>query len=360
MGLCCFRADEKTREIDRQMREKMREDAEVIKLLFLGAGGSGKSTLFKQLRLLHGDGLGEEERKNNTSNIYQNILDGMKSLVDGNEELHLSEEQGPQGVKKVTELCDSQLVDYINSITMSEEITPLIADYFKKAWQDPGIQQTWENRSKLQVQDSVKYFMENIDRIACDDYIPTEDDVLHVRSRTTGIIEEFIHIKDRPFLIVDVGGQRSERRKWTNCFEDVTAMIYVASLAAYNQRLYEDESINRMQESLDVFANTLATPAFKRCSIILFLNKSDLFREKIVDWPITDCFPDYGGPFSEHAQYQYIKASFEAKNQVRSRKIFVHRTCATNTNHIKKIFKAVNHTIIDEALVKVGLIVNLD
>jgi len=358
MGLCCSSADETTREIDRQMRNDRREDAEVIKLLFLGAGGSGKSTLFKQLRLLHGDGLGEEERRNNTSNIYQNILDGMKLLVDGNEELLVSDEQIPQGVARVTELCDSNLADYIHSISSSEKVTPVIADYFKKAWQDPGIQQTWANRSRLQVQDSVKYFMENIDRIATEGYIPTKDDVLHARNRTSGIIEQPINIKERPFLIVDVGGQRSERRKWTSCFEDVTAMIFVASLASYNQLLFEDESTNRMQESLNVFAKTLATPAFKRCSIILFLNKFDLFQEKIVHWPITPCFPDYGGPFSEHAQYQYIKASFEAKNQVRSRKIFVHRTCATNTNHIKKIFEDVNHTIIDEALVKVGLIVN--
>jgi len=360
MGICiCLfsNVDERTREIDRQMQQEKRVDEEIIKLLFLGAGGSGKSTLFKQLRLLHGDGLGEEERRNNTSNIYQNLLDGMKSLVEGNEELHDLGEQSPQGVESVTELCDTAIAEYINSLNTTEKITEKTADYFKQAWKDPGIQQTWANRSKLQVQDSVKYFIDHIDRIASDGYVPTKDDVLHVRNRTSGIIEENLTIKGRPFLIVDVGGQRSERRKWTNCFDHVTGLIFVASLASYNQLLFEDENTNRMSESLKVFGDTLTKKAFKKCCVILFLNKSDLFREKIGMWPITSCFPHYNGPFTEAAQYEFIKAAFQAKNQVRSRKIFVHQTCATDTNHIKTIFDAVNHTIIDQALCNAGLIV---
>jgi len=360
MGICiCLfsNVDDRTREIDRQMDREKRVDQEIIKLLFLGAGGSGKSTLFKQLRLLHGDGLGEEERRNNTSNIYQNLLDGMKLLVEGNEELHDSDELSPQGVANVTELCDSAIAEYINSLNTTERITAKTAECFKQAWTDPGIIQTWENRSKLQVQDSVKYFMEHIDRIASDGYVPTKDDVLHVRNRTSGIIEENLTIKGRPFLIVDVGGQRSERRKWTNCFDDVTGLIFVASLASYNQLLFEDESTNRMEESLTVFTTTLATPAFKSCCIILFLNKCDLFKEKIGVWPITSCFPNYAGPLTETAQYEFIKEAFIQRNQVRSRKIFVHQTCATDTNHIKTIFDAVNHTIIDQALISAGLIV---
>lgn len=363
MGICpCIGvSDVTTREINRQMEQGRLANDDLIKLLFLGAGGSGKSTLFKQLRLLHGDGLGPEERKNNTHLIYQNLLDGMSTLVDGNVYLHelhsADDEKNPSGVAKVTQLCNEELADYIGDLTSSDKITAEIAKYFKQAWSDPGIKQTWENRSKLQVQDSLQYFMEHIDRIAEQDYVPSKDDVLHVRNRTTGIIEQKLKIKDRPFLIVDVGGQRSERRKWANCFADVTGLIFVASLAAYNQLLYEDEATNRMAESLKTFEDIMKTSAFNKCCVILFLNKSDLFSEKIDKWPITSCFENYTGPLTEHDQYDYIKRAFESKNTLKSRKVHVHRTQATDTSHIKGIFKAVNQKIIDEALIRAGLIV---
>jgi hypothetical protein len=48
--------------------------------------------------------------------------------------------------------------------------------------------------------------------------------------------------------VVDVGGQRSERKKWIHCFDDVKAIVFVVSLAGYNQVLFEDEEMNRMHE----------------------------------------------------------------------------------------------------------------
>jgi len=311
--------------------------------------------LFKQLSLLYGNGLGVEERKNNTSLIYQNILEGMKALVEGNEDLYGSDEKSPPGVKSVTQLCDTKIMNFINNLTTDEKVTETIAKHFKAAWADPGIKQTWENRSKLQIQDSVLYFMENIDRIAAKDYVPDKDDVLHIRNRTTGIIKKKLTMKNREFLIVDVGGQRSERRKWEHCFDDITALIYVASLASYNQLLFEDETTNRMEESLKVFERTISSKAFKDCSIILFLNKSDLFAEKVGKWPITSFFHNYPGPLTKEAQYEHIKRAFEAKNKS-NRKIHVHCTCATDTSHIAEIFHVVNEKIINQALVRAGLI----
>jgi GTPase SAR1 family protein len=98
-----------------------------------------------------------------------------------------------------------------------------------------------------------------------------------------------------PHSLVDVGGQRSERRKWMHCFQDVTAVIFCVALSEYDLKLYEDETTNRMQEALKLFKDICSTKWFVDTDIILFLNKKDLFAKKIVKQPLSICFPDYTG-----------------------------------------------------------------
>ena len=105
--------------------------------------------------------------------------------------------------------------------------------------------------------------------------------------------------------MVDVGGQRSERRKWIHCFESVTSIIFVTSLSEYDQVLLEeknqvrkwiqitisptDGSQNRMAESLVLFESVINSRWFLCTSIILFLNKIDIFKNKLpkVRFPLT-------------------------------------------------------------------------
>lgn len=51
----------------------------------------------------------------------------------------------------------------------------------------------------------------------------------------------------------DVGGQRDERRKWIQCFNDVTAIIFVVASSSYNMVIREDNQTNRLQEALNLF-----------------------------------------------------------------------------------------------------------
>ena len=58
-------------------------------------------------------------------------------------------------------------------------------------------------------------YFEAVDRIAAPDYTPTDQDVLRSRVKTTGIAESMFHIGELSYRIFDVGGQRSERKKWS-------------------------------------------------------------------------------------------------------------------------------------------------
>ena len=81
---------------------------------------------------------------------------------------------------------------------------------------------------------SYRYF-EKIDAMSEPDYTPSEEDVLLCRSRTIGIVKTVLEIDKNEFNIFDVGGQRNERRKWIHCFDEVTAVIFVAALSEYDQ-----------------------------------------------------------------------------------------------------------------------------
>ena len=96
-----------------------------------------------------------------------------------------------------------------------------------------------------------------------------------------------------------MGGQRTERRKWIHCFEDVLILVFLAAVSEYDQVLEEDGRTNRLEESLNLFKAISGTVYFKEQEIILFLNKKDLLEEKIKSGrsPFKKHFPTVNSSF---------------------------------------------------------------
>lgn len=86
-------------------------------------------------------------------------------------------------------------------------------------------------------------YFDSIDRIGDINYVPTDQDVLRSRVKTTGITETTFVIGELTYRMFDVGGQRSERKKWIHCFENVTAIIFLVAISEYDQVLIEDETV---------------------------------------------------------------------------------------------------------------------
>lgn len=197
--------------------------------------------------------------------------------------------------------------------------------------------------------------MEALDRLGAKEYQPTTQDILRTRVKTTGIVEVHFSFKNLNFKLFDVGGQRSERKKWIHCFEDVTAIIFCVAMSEYDQVLHEDETTNRMQESLKLFDSICNNKWFGDTSIILFLNKKDLFEEKILRSALTICFQEYTGAQEYGEAAAYIQAQFEAKNKSTTKEIYCHMTCATDTQNVQFVFDAVTDVIIANNLRGCGL-----
>jgi guanine nucleotide-binding protein G(i) subunit alpha len=202
--------------------------------------------------------------------------------------------------------------------------------------------------------DSGKYFFKNMSRFVAPDFIPNDEDIVRARTRTTGIVESTFQIEDHKFLLVDVGGQRSERRRWMHSFDDVTAVIFFASLTEYDQVLYEDSSKNRMAESLDLFGEMSSSSWFNRSAFLLFLNKVDLFEEKIARTEMTALFPEYDGGHDFEGGLDFLKEQYEERCTRKGAKIYTHFTTATDKSNVEVIFNKCKEVIISQNLERLG------
>jgi guanine nucleotide-binding protein G(i) subunit alpha len=187
--------------------------------------------------------------------------------------------------------------------------------------------------------------------------MPSDQDVLRSRVKSTGITETTFVIESLTYRMFDVGGQRSERKKWIHCFENVTALVFLVAISEYDQVLFEDESVNRLQESLTLFDSICNSRWFIKTSIILFLNKIDLFAEKLPRSALGDFFQDYKGGDNYEAACQYLLQKFVSLNtRADTKQIYTHLTCATETKQIKFVMNAVNDIVVHDNLRNVGLL----
>jgi len=337
--------DLQNEEIEKQLRAERDKITREIKLLLLGTGESGKSTIAKQMKIMHLDGFTKEERDTYRSILHSNIVDSMGTLLRQANVFNL----------EVRDDLRPIAARFTDTMELSSFINAETARGIAELWREPAIQQTYERRAEYQLPGSVDYAMQHCERLLLPNSAISDDDILRCRMRTTGIVEIDFEVEKTSFKMVDVGGQRSERKKWFHCFAEVTAVLFCVALNEYDEKLFEDERVNRMVESLNLFKEVCNNKFFNNAtnptSMILFLNKSDLFRDKIKKTPITNLFPDYKGPPADFdAATAFIKEQFMAKSADPAKLIFTHVTCATDTENVRIVFNAVRTSILHKNL----------
>lgn len=339
-------SNKRNEDINAEIRDHKRNLDSEIKLLLLGAGESGKSTIAKQMKILHLDGFTKEECESYKSIIAANTVGSMRVLAKAAVDMGYSiREENRDAAARV---CDDKLFTGV--------LTPAIGRDIKALWEDEAIRNTFARSAAFQLNDSAGYYFENIDRVAHPDFVPQPQDVLRSRTKTTGIIETEFDIQGTHFRMVDVGGQRSERKKWMYCFQDVTAVIFCVAMSEYDLKLYEDDRTNRMHESLKLFKEIANTKWFLSTAMILFLNKKDIFQEKIKKIDLSVAFPEYTGGLDYVPAAAYIKSTFLAQSENPKKQIYVHETCATDTNNIAVVFNAVKDIVLNQTLTEAGML----
>ncbi|XP_035870381.1 guanine nucleotide-binding protein G(z) subunit alpha isoform X1 [Phyllostomus discolor] len=381
-------AARRSRRIDRHLRSESQRQRREIKLLLLGTSNSGKSTIVKQMKIIHSGGFNLEACKEYKPLIIYNAIDSLTRIIRALAALKIDFHNPDRAYDAV------QLFALTGPAESKGEITPELLGVMRRLWADPGAQACFGRSSEYHLEDNAAYYLNDLERIAAPDYIPTVEDILRSRDMTTGIVENKFTFKELTFKMVDVGGQRSERKKWIHCFEGVTAIIFCVELSGYDLKLYEDNQTelprcpfpgeavvfpacarpgvrqwcaccapawgpgaqSRMAESLRLFDSICNNNWFVNTSLILFLNKKDLLAEKIRRIPLTVCFPEYKGQNTYEEAAVYIQRQFEDLNRNKETKeIYSHFTCATDTSNIQFVFDAVTDVIIQNNLKYIGL-----
>ncbi|CAM0140311.1 unnamed protein product [Umbelopsis sp. WA50703] len=341
------------------------------KLLILGAGESGKTTVLKQIKIIHGDGF-SSERVDYRRIIRLNALTAIRELCIAmvqhrvtlafsiNQE-HLDYLLSLDGTvestfmngRKVNIIRKRQSTDDVSADTIFDQAAPSI----KAVWSDPAAQEVYQRGLAKSMQDSSAMFLDEIDRLAAARYTPTDADILRARVRTFGVTEHEFKIDQVTYKIFDVGGQRSQRQGWVPYFDDCSAIIFVAAISSFDQYLREDPSVNRLYDALQLFESICNHRLLRSTSIVLFLNKIDVLQRKLSNGTrLSHYFKDYTGP----NDYQYVTSYFQhlffAQNKVPQKEIYLHLTHATDTRQMRVIVAAVNVIVQRMNLESSGLI----
>jgi len=352
-------------QINKQLSKEKRNQS--VKILLLGTGESGKSTILKQMKILHQKagpeetvGLTKEDREHQVPIIRSNVITAIEILLDvATEMFHYSlaaeSKESEKRVRAVLEMEDHERMTQYNDIL--QDIITL--------YQDPSIQKCLEQKAKFYLLDSAPYFLKKASTIGEIDYLPSDEDVLRARSQTTGVTSMDFMLKEGStelkLELVDVGGQRGERRRWIHCFEGVDAVMFIISLSDYNQTLWEDETTNRMLEAEKLFGEMLNNVFFRETPFIVFFNKLDLFKEKLKKVSLAEAYKEYSPPKEaetdaakeEHA-LTFIQNRFKSQDKTKNREITTFETTATDTDLVRNVLDTVKRNILKAIMKDMG------
>uniref|UniRef100_A0A2H1VKA1 SFRICE_011868 n=1 Tax=Spodoptera frugiperda TaxID=7108 RepID=A0A2H1VKA1_SPOFR len=372
--------EEHSKQIDREIKQWIKSYNQAIKLLLLGTGESGKTTIIKQMKILHVQGFCASERAEKANLIRHNIHESIHDIVENMNILNIPLQKpkneysreyilklGPEGPTQYTE-------EYF--------------DHVRTLWRDGGVRECFRRSNEYQLIDSAEYFLDRIDLIEKPDYIPSDADILRCRQKTTGIqkiefkvkVPKSMHGGVQEFWMFDVGGQRGERKKWIQVFEGINAIWFLVACSDFDQTLREDATQNRLKEALALFEDVWQSRFLLEAGLILFLNKQDLLESKVAQGrSIAPYFPQYNDFEAAGDEYTrtklFIRSLFvdvitkkrerraldaSAERFViaearRPRECYFHFTTATDTDNVRTVFRDVHQIILTHMLSNLGV-----
>lgn len=250
------------------------------KLVLLGSPQTGKSTFMKQIQINFVTGFGDKDRTDVQRTLAHNLVMGLRDIFD-----HMAERK-----IDIPQKIDDEAYYIRTKVDLGDvwRITPDLARNAKAIWKHPDVQKIWADRDAIPnfLIFNLDYIVEHLERFAKEDVVPTNEDILRSRLRTTTNGQLNFEYEKRRFEITDCGGQKNARKQWASAVENPSAVVYFAALSDYDIPVLGDTKLMKLEESLNIFAEIVVSEEFKSTNFILMLNKFDLFEQKLKTKPI--------------------------------------------------------------------------
>nr|WBU87317.1 G-alpha-domain-containing protein [Ganoderma boninense] len=237
------------------------------------------------------------------------------------------------------------------------------ADDMITLWRDPTIKKMLRAQG-IRLEDMPGFFLDSLERVTQPRYVPTDDDILRARLKTLGVSEHRFTIREggmaRDLRIYDVGGHRSLRAAWAPFFDDMNAILFLAPLSGFDQVLAEDETVNRLEDSVLLWKSICSNPLLGKTNLILFLNKIDIFRAKLEAGILFGQYIiSYGGrPNDYDSTSSYMRRKFgqiHKEYSPQARKFYCHFTSVTETKSTSEVLVNIQEMIIMSNLQSIAL-----
>jgi len=204
-----------------------------------------------------------------------------------------------------------------------------------------------------------------MDRIKQDNYVPTDDDILRARIRTSGSNSTAIYLDKNYFEFYDVGGQKPERAKWESVIGENTfsAVIYFVATDEYDVKDDEkDFDRSKMELSRFIFKELVQSNICESIPIILFLNRIDLLENRLLTpqgyTSFKETFPEYNGSNVKTKVLEFIKSYYFEVVPKQGKGVTpmkCHYTCALDRDGMVVVWKIIREILVEQALKDVGL-----
>ncbi|KAI1727152.1 g-protein alpha subunit domain-containing protein [Ditylenchus destructor] len=315
-----------------------------LRICLLGNSESGKTTVLEQIRKISKMPPPSMELELRKAFIYDNVVNSMRKILQYMDKMDakVADEKNNEHV----ELLMAHERTHGNPLT-EKEIAALQA-----LWKDKTVVEFYRRRGEYSLNDSTKYFMDSLPRIQKETFQPTHDDLVMAYIPTVGVQNSILSTKDHTFQLFEIGGSKINDRRYEGVYEGLDAIIFTLAISCYDQKFREDNDETEFEYSLKLLEKVCVEKRFAQTPVYVFLNETDVFKEKIKRAPLKNFLSDYKGNSEKdalHFMREYCKTSCsECASRIdRAAPIEFRFTTAIDTSLMSKLLAEVLGKVAD-------------